>query len=83
MLCFVNHLLFLHQRIQLHMKKLPPVFIDSEKDTWNMSPSALRKAFDKYEAFVSATRGCMLLGKRSKGKNSTFRRSETKALQMF
>lgn len=25
-----------------------PVFIDSEKDTWNMSPAALEKAFEKY-----------------------------------
>ena len=25
-----------------------PVFIDSEKDTWNMSPEALEKAFEKY-----------------------------------
>lgn len=25
-----------------------PVFIDSEKDTWNMSPQALRKAFEKH-----------------------------------
>lgn len=25
-----------------------PVFIDSEEDTWNMDPNALRKAFDKY-----------------------------------
>lgn len=25
-----------------------PVFIDSEPDTWNMSPDALRKAFEKY-----------------------------------
>lgn len=25
-----------------------PVFIDSEKDTWNMSPKALRKAFEKH-----------------------------------
>lgn len=25
-----------------------PVFIDSEKDTWNMSPEALEKAFQKY-----------------------------------
>ncbi len=25
-----------------------PVFIDSEPDTWNMSPSALKKAFEKY-----------------------------------
>ncbi len=26
-----------------------PVFIDSEKETWNMSPAALEKAFQKYE----------------------------------
>lgn len=26
-----------------------PVFIDSEKETWNMSPDALKKAFEKYE----------------------------------
>lgn len=25
-----------------------PVFIDSEEDTWNMSPAALEKAFEKY-----------------------------------
>ncbi len=25
-----------------------PVFIDSERDTWNMDPKALRKAFEKY-----------------------------------
>ena len=25
-----------------------PVFIDSERDTWNMDPQALRKAFEKY-----------------------------------
>lgn len=25
-----------------------PVFIDAEPDTWNMSPQALRKAFEKY-----------------------------------
>lgn len=27
-----------------------PVFIDSEKDTWNMSPKALERAFKKYAA---------------------------------
>lgn len=26
-----------------------PVFIDSDEETWNMSPSALQKAFEKYE----------------------------------
>lgn len=26
-----------------------PVFIDSERDTWNMDPEALRRAFEKYK----------------------------------
>ncbi len=29
-------------------EKATPVFIDSERDTWNMSPQALEKAFEKY-----------------------------------
>ena len=29
-------------------EKAVPVFIDSEPDTWNMDPDALRKAFEKY-----------------------------------
>ncbi len=29
-------------------EKAVPVFIDSERDTWNMSPEALEKAFQKY-----------------------------------
>lgn len=29
-------------------EKAVPVFIDSERDTWNMSPEALKKAFEKY-----------------------------------
>lgn len=29
-------------------EKATPIFIDSEPDTWNMSPAALRKAFEKY-----------------------------------
>lgn len=31
-----------------------PVFIDSDKETWNMSPVALEKAFRKYEGRVKA-----------------------------
>lgn len=30
-------------------EKAVPVFIDSEPDTWNMSPAALRMAFEKYK----------------------------------
>lgn len=29
-------------------EKATPVFIDSEPDTWNMSPEALKRAFEKY-----------------------------------
>ena len=29
-------------------QKATPVFIDSEKETWNMDPKALEKAFEKY-----------------------------------
>lgn len=29
-------------------QKAKPVFIDSERDTWNMDPKALEKAFEKY-----------------------------------
>ena len=29
-------------------EKAVPVFIDSERDTWNMSPEALKRAFEKY-----------------------------------
>lgn len=29
-------------------EKATPVFIDSERDTWNMSPKALERAFEKY-----------------------------------
>ncbi len=31
-------------------EKAVPVFIDSEKDTWNMDPDALARAFEKYPA---------------------------------
>lgn len=31
-----------------------PVFIDSERDTWNMDPVALKKAFEKYKGKVKA-----------------------------
>lgn len=30
-------------------EKAIPVFIDSDEDTWNMSPAALKKAFEKYQ----------------------------------
>ncbi|MBQ8166413.1 MAG: aminotransferase class I/II-fold pyridoxal phosphate-dependent enzyme, partial [Lachnospiraceae bacterium] len=33
-------------------EKATPVFIDSERDTWNMDPEALQKAFEKYDGKV-------------------------------
>lgn len=30
-------------------EKATPVFIDSERDTWNMDPAALERAFEKYQ----------------------------------
>lgn len=47
---FCQSLTFSASANPITYEKATPVFIDSEKDTWNMSPSALRKAFDKYEA---------------------------------
>lgn len=39
-----------------------PVFIDSDKETWNMSPVALEKAFRKYEGRVKAVLVAHLYG---------------------
>lgn len=47
---FCQSLTFSASANPIAYEKATPVFIDSEEDTWNMSPSALRKAFDKYEA---------------------------------
>lgn len=30
------------------MREAPPVYIDTEYDTWNMDPAALEKAFEIY-----------------------------------
>ena len=38
-----------------------PVFIDSEKETWNMSPEALEKAFEKYEALGQKPKAVMVV----------------------
>jgi dTDP-4-amino-4,6-dideoxygalactose transaminase len=39
-----------------------PVFIDSDEETWNMSPSALEKAFQKYKERVKAVLVAHLYG---------------------
>lgn len=45
---FVQSLTFSASCNPIAYEKATPVFIDSEPDTWNMSPEALKKAFVKY-----------------------------------
>lgn len=45
---FVSSLTFSATCNPIVYENATPVFIDSEKDTWNMSPAALEKAFEKY-----------------------------------
>ncbi len=45
---FVSSLTFSATCNPICYEKAKPVLIDSEPDTWNMSPKALRKAFEKY-----------------------------------
>lgn len=42
-------------------EKATPVFIDSERETWNMSPVALQKAFDKYEKLGKLPKAVMVV----------------------
>ena len=45
---FVSDLTFSATCNPIAYEKAVPVFIDAEPDTWNMSPQALEKAFEKY-----------------------------------
>lgn len=45
---FVSSLTFSATCNPIVYEKATPIFIDSEEDTWNMSPKALEKAFEKY-----------------------------------
>lgn len=45
---FVSSLTFSATCNPITYENAIPVFIDSERDTWNMSPEALQKAFEKY-----------------------------------
>lgn len=45
---FVSDLTFSATCNPIAYEKATPVFIDAEPDTWNMSPQALEKAFEKY-----------------------------------
>ena len=47
-LVFVQSLTFSASVNPVCYEKAVPVFIDSEEDTWNMDPAALRAAFEKY-----------------------------------
>ena len=45
---FIPSLTFAASVNPVRYEKAVPVFIDSERDTWNMDPEALQKAFEKY-----------------------------------
>lgn len=45
---FVSSLTFSATCNPILYENAMPVFIDSERDTWNMDPEALKKAFEKY-----------------------------------
>lgn len=45
---FVSSLTFSASCNPIVYEKAAPVFIDAEPDTWNMSPQALERAFEKY-----------------------------------
>ena len=45
---FVTSLTFSATCNPIAYEKATPVFIDSERDTWNMAPEALEKAYEKY-----------------------------------
>lgn len=45
---FTSSLTFAATCNPITYEKATPVFIDSERDTWNISPEALRKAYEKY-----------------------------------
>ena len=47
---FCSSLTFIASANPIVYEKAEPVFIDSERDTWNMSPVALKKAFVEAEA---------------------------------
>lgn len=47
-LVFVSDLTFSASCNPIVYENATPVFIDAEPDTWNISPEALRKAFDRY-----------------------------------
>lgn len=42
-------------------EKATPVFIDSDADSWNMSPAALEKAFEKYEKIGKLPKAVMVV----------------------
>ena len=46
---FVSDLTFSATCNPIVYEKATPVFIDAEPDTWNMSPEALERAFEKYK----------------------------------
>lgn len=58
---FCQSLTFSASANPIMYEKAVPVFIDSELDTWNMSPEALQLAFDKYEKMGKRPRAVIVV----------------------
>lgn len=58
---FCQSLTFAATANPIAYEKATPVFIDSEVGTWNMSPVALQKAFDKYEKLGKLPKAVMVV----------------------
>lgn len=60
-LVFCQSLTFSATANPITYEKATPVFIDSDADSWNMSPAALEKAFEKYEKIGKLPKAVMVV----------------------
>lgn len=60
-LVFCQSLTFSATANPITYEKATPVFIDSDADSWNMSPAALEKAFAKYEKIGKLPKAVMVV----------------------
>ncbi|MGR3766074.1 DegT/DnrJ/EryC1/StrS family aminotransferase [Rossellomorea sp. NS-SX7] len=58
---FCSSLTFAASANPIKYQGATPVFIDSEEETWNMCPVALRRAFDKYEGLGKRPKAVMIV----------------------
>lgn len=58
---FCQSLTFAATANPITYEKATPVFIDSDEETWNMSPAALEKAFEKYKNMGKMPKAVMVV----------------------